>query len=316
MRTTTVDYNNQAPTFLINGDGQVTTNMSGAAGGWNSGNSVAIQGDGKILVAGTSSGNFALVRYNVDGTLDSGFGQAGKTLTTAGVGSSWDAGAYSITVQPDGNILVAGTSWNGTNYDFAVLRYDTQGNLDASFGVNGQVNTDFGGTDWGNTVAVQADGKILVAGTSWNATLGRDESSLVRYNSDGSLDTTFDGDGKASTDIACVTKMVMQNDGKILVAGTDGPVNVGHFVLVRYNTDGSLDTSLNGDGKVITSSLGNASSVTVQADGKILVAGTGYSGGGGRDFTLMRFILMAVSTPASAVMAWSARLVDMLMATA
>src|SRR5205823_2792643 len=108
--------------------------------------------------------------------------------------------ADSVAVQADGKIVVGGYSWNGSNYDFAVVRYNGNGSLDASLDGDGKVTTDLGGSnDYAYAVAVQADGKIVVAGYSANG--GNQDFAVVRYNADGSLDPTFDGDGKVTTDL-------------------------------------------------------------------------------------------------------------------
>jgi uncharacterized delta-60 repeat protein len=160
------------------------------------GNSVTVQSDGKILVAGSVyaeeldvniSSVFGLVRYDANGTLDPSFGVDGK-LTTGFFGG-YDSG-NSVTVQSDGKILVAGSVYNGINYDFGLARYDANGTLDPSFDVDGKLTTDFfGGYDSGNSVTVQSDGRILVAGSVYNGI--NYDFGLVRYNANGTLDTTF-----------------------------------------------------------------------------------------------------------------------------
>ncbi|MDO9106531.1 MAG: putative Ig domain-containing protein, partial [Methylovulum sp.] len=300
----TVAHNNTAPVFSAVGDGKVTTAI-GAYADW--GQSVSMQADGKILVAGYSEkavgAVFALARYNSDGILDTHFSGDGK-LTTA-LGSSDDR-AYSATVQADGKILVAGYSWNGNDYDFALVRYKANGNLDSSFDADGKVTTDFGPStalglstthaDFGDraySITVQTNGKILVAGFSSN---GHTENfALARYNSDGSLDTGFSGDGKVTTDFNAATdfgqSVTVQADGKILVAGYSYNAVDSNFELVRYNSDGSLDTSFDGDGKV-TTDFGYAAdwgqSITAQSDGKILVAGYNFNTSGS-NFELARY---------------------------
>ncbi|MGZ8190947.1 MAG: hypothetical protein ACXWTS_06915, partial [Methylococcaceae bacterium] len=275
-----VRYNNDGSLDTsFDGDGKLTT-LVGSSNDY--GYSVTVQADDKILVAGKSSNgsndDFALVRYNSDGSLDTSFSVDGKITTD--IGSSTDS-AQSVTVQADGKILVAGNSLVGSSYDFALVRYNSDGSLDTSFSGDGKVTTDFGSGsyDVGQSLSVQANGKILVAGYS---NVGNDwDFALVRYNSDGSLDTSFSGDGKVTTPVSSIdygASVTVQADGKILVAGKSSNGSNDDFALVRYNTDGSLDTSFDGDGKVI-SELGfseNAYSVTVQADGKILLAGYSY----------------------------------------
>ena len=271
-------------------DGMVTTPIGS---GYDEAYSVAIQPDGKILVAGISwSGNpsfddFALVRYNQDGSLDSSFGTNGIVLTDFG-GSDV---AYSVAIQPDGKILVAGTTFTPLDGDFGLVRYNQDGSLDSSFGTNGIVLTDFGGSDVAKSVAIQPDGKILVAGGS---DIGNGVFALARYNSDGSLDNSFDTDGKVTTDIGNFNdwgnSVVLQQDGKIIVAGVSNDGNFFDFALVRYNQDGSLDPSFDSDGKVTTDfNSGNdfSFSVVLQPDGKILAAGGADIGNG--VFALARY---------------------------
>ncbi|MCP4374794.1 MAG: hypothetical protein GY794_01235, partial [bacterium] len=155
---------------------------------------VTVQSDGKVLVAGFSKDgdfDFALTRYNVDGSLDTSFDTDG--IVTTDFGSSTDTG-YSVTVQSDGKILLAGRSNSDSDYDFALVRYNADGSLDTTFDTDGKLTTDFGsGDDWGRDVAVQSDGKILVVGEGFNGS--NMDIGLVRYNADGSLDTSFDSDG-------------------------------------------------------------------------------------------------------------------------
>ncbi|WP_370197135.1 delta-60 repeat domain-containing protein, partial [Aurantimonas sp.] len=280
---------NGAPSFAI-GDGIVTTDI---AGSHDYGQSVTVQADGGILVAGYtfngSNNDFALVRYNADGSLDTSFG-GGDGIVTTDIAGRTDQG-YSVTVQADGGVLVAGYGWTGSSYDFALVRYNADGSLDTSFG-DGIVTTDIaGGADYGHSVTVQADGGILVAGHSGS------DFALMRYNADGSLDTGFGGgDGIVTTDIAGSAdqgrSMTVQADGGILVAGygLNGANN--DIALVRYNADGSLDTSFGGGDGIVTIDIAGSHdfgySVTVQADGGILVAGRGWTGSS-YDFVLVRY---------------------------
>jgi uncharacterized delta-60 repeat protein len=269
------------------GDGTLTTDFGSP---YDEGFSVAVQADGKIVVAGSSNGDFALARYNPDGNLDITFSGQGKLTTNFGYGSG-DYG-FSVVLQADGKIVVAGGSSNSDDENFALARYNADGSLDTTFAGDGKVTTNFGSPyDKGSSVAVQADGKIVVAGTTYN---DRNDFALARYNADGSLDTSFSGDGKVITDFGSDdygSSVAVQADGKILVAGTGYSGGTYDFALARYNPDGSLDTSFSGDGKVITdfgSIFDNGYSVVVQADGKILVAGTSDSVGN-RDFALARY---------------------------
>ena len=292
-----VRYNSDgSPDIGFNGDGKVTTNIVGLYEPVVDGaNSVAIQSDWKIVVAGQvfdgSQYAFGLARYNSDGSLDTSFNGDGKVTTC--VGTLGDD-AYSVAIQPDGKILVAGCTLIGSNEDFALARYNSDGSLDTSFDGDGKATTDFNRSDCANAVAVQPDGKIVVAGytlidSNW-------DFALARYNSDGSLDTSFDGDGKVTTtigarnDYAQSVAMTIQSDGKIVVAGR-ASIDSYDFALARYNSNGSLDTSFSGDGKATTDISGSsdfANSVAVQPDGKILVSGYAWNGAS-NDFALARY---------------------------
>ena len=250
--------------------------------------SVAIQTDGKIVAAGYSYNgsdyDFALVRYNIDGSLDTSFDDDGKVTTDF---LSGDDAANSVAIQADGKIVAAGS----VSGDFPLVRYNPDGSLDTSFDGDGKVTTDFlSGDDAANSVAIQSDGKIVAAGYSVDGSIY--VFAFVRYNADGSLDTSFDDDGKVTTAVlpgAIARSVAVQADGKIVAAGSVS----GDFALVRYNPDGSLDTSFDGDGTVTTAVLDGedyARSVAIQADGKIVAAGSSWNGPGhGDDFALVRY---------------------------
>ncbi|MEJ7623011.1 MAG: hypothetical protein WKF34_03380 [Pyrinomonadaceae bacterium] len=229
------------------------------------------------------------------GDLDLSFGSGGKVVTP--IGSSNDF-AQSVAMQSDGKIVAAGGSLNSANFEFAVVRYNTDGTLDTSFGGTGKVVTVVGSSSFAYAVAIQADGKIVVAGTSY--TSANEDFTVVRYNADGSLDTSFGGTGKVVTQVggSCdfASSVAIQADGKIVVAGQSyngvGDCNAGtNFAVVRYNTNGTLDTTFNGTGKVVTP-IGNgssASSVAIQADGRIVAAGYSSSFGATYDFAVVRY---------------------------
>ncbi|MCP3993689.1 MAG: hypothetical protein GY722_01290, partial [bacterium] len=216
----------------------------------------------------------------------------GDGSLTADIGPSHD-GSSGVTVQSDGKILVSGYSHNGSDYDFLLMRYNADGSLDTSFDADGILTTAIGsGNDQGQSVTLQDDGKILVAGYSWNG--GNSYFALTRYNADGSLDTSFDTDGMVTTAIGSSTdygqSVTLQDDGKILVAGYSWNGGNNDFALTRYNADGSLDTSFDTDG-MVTTAIGSGDdygySMTVQSDGKILVAGTSDNGTDD-DFAMVR----------------------------
>ncbi len=250
----------------------------------------ALGGDGVLERA---TGQVAAPALAVEGwaqtlavnTLPTFTAQTGKLTTDFG---SRDEG-YSITLQTDGKILVAGSGGSDSGGDFALARYNADGSLDTSFDGDGKLTTDFGSYDRGQSITLQPDGKILVAGIARNSSSG-DDFAIARYNADGSLDTSFDGDGKLTTDFGEDNRgysITLQPDGKILVAGSSGWFGGGDFALARYNADGSLDTSFDGDGK-LTTDLRSGNSITLQPDGKILVAGDAYNGND-NNFALARY---------------------------
>ena len=252
-------------------DGKTTTNI-GATQFGDGGNAGAVQGDGKIVVAGSADNDFALVRYNTDGTLDTTFDTDGKTTTN--IGENGDDRTSDMALQSDGKIVVAGSAAN----DFALVRYNTDGTLDTTFDTDGKTTTSLGRLDERSAVAIQSDGKIVAAGS----VSGEDGVNfvVVRYNTDGTLDTTFDTDGRVFTEVGralAANAVALQSDGKIIVAGSID----GDFVVLRYNTDGSLDTSFDTDGRTTTNIsdapgryYDGAQAVAVQSDGKIVAAGS------------------------------------------
>lgn len=231
---------------------------------------VAVQPDGKIVVSGSSDyKSFALARLNPDGSLDSGFGTGGK------VTSDFDGfyGASAIALQPDGKIVAVGSTRASTYQDFALARYNPDGSPDASFDGDGRLVTYLTSKDdVASSVALQPDGKILVGGEA------NYSSTLVRYETDGSLDASFGSGGKSvsADNYWALSDLALQSDGKIVALGRGS-------LLVRYKPDGSIDPSL-----YTTSQVGGYS-LELQPDGKVVVAGVGGSGGF-KDFALARFL--------------------------
>ncbi len=214
------------------------------------------------------------------GTIDGTFGTAGKTLTL--VGNDYAYGEDAV-MQPDGKIVVAGYCFlTATDEDFMVVRYNSDGTLDNTFSSDGKVTTDFnGGADNALAVALQADGKILIGGLvdSGIAYTG----GIARYNSDGSPDNTFSGDGKvllrffAGTGIERLDAMIVQADGKILIAGSAND----EMLVARLNSNGSLDMTFNGKGWItfdFAAAGSNSAAIGLQADGKIVVGGNAMVG--------------------------------------
>lgn len=272
------------------------------------------------------------------GDLDVSFGSGGTVLTAIGLDND-EVG--DVAVQPDGKLVVAGHSWEAGAMSFAVARYRSDGALDPSFGGDGIVITPFAGvTCVAQAIVVQPDGRIIVGGYTVDQSTSHIELALVRYLPNGSLDTSFSGDGKLSTDAAgsAVYEILLQTNGKIVAVGSNvlarylpnGTLDVTfgtaglvtadfsqfagvlqangkivtagqtfntstsqyEFVVARYLPNGTLDPSFAGDGIVFTNvSDGFARAVAVQPDGRIIVAGDGYSGANGHvDFTLVRYL--------------------------
>lgn len=269
--------------------GLVTTSFGGT---FSEALAVAIQPDGKIVALGISDANgdfdFALARYNANGTLDSAFGNAGKVLTDFSQ-KSFDQ-AFAMAIQSDGKIVAAGLSDAGGNFHFALARYNTDGTLDASFGSAGLVLSSSapGSDDSALAVGVQPDGKIVAAGVS--------ESSfaVARYNANGTLDAGFGSGGTVTTAFGTdsfdqAASLAIQPDGKIVVAGSSDA----SFALARYGVNGALDPSLGIGGKV-TTAFGTASSdqltaMVLQSDGKLVGAGTSNAGASSA-FALARYL--------------------------
>jgi uncharacterized delta-60 repeat protein len=286
-------------------DGKVTTHFvhdEGARG-------VAVQPDGKIVAAGYAictpcvppftPHDFALARYNQDGSLDTSFGQGGKVV--AGFGAPQDE-AFAVALQPDGKIVAAGVAErtnDPASGDFALARFLSNGSLDPTFDVDGMVTTDFvGNADAARAVAIQPDGMIVAAGIA--TVLGTHDFALARYTSAGALDPTFGAGGKVTTDFDMdldeARGLAIQQDGKLVAAGMawitgqgDGP-STDRFALARYGTDGSLDPGFGAGGKVttdFTSGAAEANGVDLQEDGKIVAAG--WVTLGGHAFALARY---------------------------
>lgn len=278
--------------------GKVTTPVGAdaRAGG------IVLQPDGKIVAAGHGGGffsnswDFAVVRYTPKGALDPSFGTGGEVRTAFGSAGS---AATAVTIQANGKILAAGYTQSGTKYKFALARYRPNGSLDTSFGTGGRVTTKVGSNGGASDVVVQANGKVVAAGTS------SDDFVLLRYNANGSLDTSFGTGGEVTTAFgfpADAHALALQTDGKLIVAG-GGRTGAGgdpkyEFVLARYTPDGSLDPSFGTGGKVRTSFVAcicdlsygaEANAVDVQPNGKIVAAGQELNGGARGAFALARY---------------------------
>ena len=260
------------------GSGGIVTTSFGDQSGLNS---AALQADGKIVAGGyaVSGGqfNWALVRYNQDGSIDTGFGSGGKVIQDFGYNNLISG----VGIQTDGKIVAAGT-YGSIATQWTDARYNSDGTLDTSFGINGIAYiTGFPHTGPLNllSMTIQTDGKILTVG--YNSGPGLDNNiTVVRQNTDGSLDSSFGSGGIVQTKYPGslndnTRTIAVQPDGKILVAGDYAYGGAGQPILVRFNADGSLDNSF-GNGGFVVESIGTfsgTSTVALQSDGKILVTG-------------------------------------------
>jgi uncharacterized delta-60 repeat protein len=246
--------------------------------------SVALQTDGKIIAGGQSvqatGVEFTLIRYNSDGSLDLSFGSGGISSTPV---AGYRGTIRSILIQPDGKIVAAGYARVSGTYDFAFTRFNPDGSVDTSFGINGSTIISIStGDDTCFSVRLQSDGKIVAAGVAGIGTF-----AVVRLTSQGSLDSSFGASGMVTTDFGSQSAaygLAVQTDGRLIAAGfAQG------FALARYNTDGSLDTTFGSGGKVTTTAGGllvGSFTVAIQGDGKIVAAGLAVGAG---NFPVARF---------------------------
>jgi uncharacterized delta-60 repeat protein len=249
------------------------------------GNAVAIDGAGRIVVAGnvqvtsssSSNSQFALARYNPDGSLDTSFDGVGK-LTTA-IGTGHDE-ALGLALQSDGKIIAVGDSFNGSNSDFALIRYLADGSLDPTFGTGGKVVTTFGASsdDYAYSVAIDGLGRI-VAGGGTNA--GDSEFAVARYSASGVLDLTFGTGGKAVTSFGPggdgASSLTIDSSNRVVMAGRAHDGGNAGLAVVRFTANGVLDLTFGTGGAAVIPSIDLATSVAIDGSGCIVVAGTAGS---------------------------------------
>jgi uncharacterized delta-60 repeat protein len=273
------------PTF--DGDGRQTTDFT--VSGRDQATDVAIQADGKIVAVGRDAGGtIAVARYNTDGSLDSSFDGDGK-LSVPFIDPSFQTPG--VAIQPDGKIVIAG----GQNGDFGVARYTATGTPDSGFDLDGMLTSDFaGGSDYAVAVAVQPDGKIVVAGNT-QPSAGVSAFALARFLENGNPDGNFgSGGGQQTATFPLATSqtafdMALQGNGRIVMAGraTIGSTD-DRFALARFDSAGALDDTFDTDGRVATDLAGEgyARAVAITpGDSKIVAAG-----GAGTDFALVSYL--------------------------
>ena len=249
------------------------------------GGGVVVLPDERIIVSGQgdATDDFVAKRLSANGTVDPSFGSGGTSVVDFGGNDI----PNQMVAQPDGKLVLAGATGTDGHHDFAVARLNADGTPDTGFGSDGKVTIDFGGDDIAYGLAVQADGKIVVAGQGDPDA----EMSIARLNADGTLDPTFGSDGEATIDLGGPSgayALALQPDGKIVLAGTTTAVGAGDFAVARLTSSGSLDPTFNGTGKQ-TLGYGAANEaalgVVVQPNGRIVVMG---NGGVNHDFPVTR----------------------------
>jgi uncharacterized delta-60 repeat protein len=256
--------------------------------GYNDTAKIAVGPDGKIWLAGITwvdTGQWeyegyrtSLVRLNADGTIDTTFSDDGKALLPRDI---YPGEGYSAAVQADGKFLIVYPHFSDPS--IVMVRLNTDGSVDQSFGVNGTATAP---AAWGDSASatVQPDGKILVS----NYDSYDHHFSVNRFNADGTVDSSFNGGNPVAFTVPDINTLegfglTLQADGKILVPGYNEA-----FVVARLNPDGSLDTGFGTDGTADIEVAGLAKSITVQGDGKILVAGYNQEDETGYDFKIIR----------------------------
>jgi uncharacterized delta-60 repeat protein len=251
----------------------------------------AFQSDGKIIAAGTvrrlvcgrpcpALEAIGVARYGVDGTIDPSFGSTGTVTSALNFGGAY---ATALTLQPDGELVILGGTRNYPQLtDTSLLiRYTAMGSRDTTFGANGVVHLDIAPDAVTTAMAIQSDGKIVVVGT----TVPYSETAdflVLRYNVDGTVDSSFGSAGKALADVGmydAARAVLIQDDGKIVVAGgTEGEAYTpNNFALARFHPDGTPDMTFGTAGKVITPPIGYGGQIyalTQQPDGKLIAAGS------------------------------------------
>jgi uncharacterized delta-60 repeat protein len=290
-------YRDDLAAIRLNADGSLDTSFSGdgkvnfavgyASSTWSD---VAIQSDGKIVIAGysyqVSEQVSTIVRLNSDGSLD------GTYYTNMSTTSNMDAFTV-VRIQTDGKIVCAGWAYDGSTNRSTLVRFNSDGSLDTSFSGDGKLLYNAGsGSESVNGLEIQSDGKYLVGG---HADYTDRDWVVCRIDSSGNLDATFSGDGKASIDMGGSSDeaygLALQSDGKIIIGGFClGPMDF-DFAAARFNSDGSLDTTFSGDGKALvdfgSDDRGDAGP-RIAPDGKIVLAGWSGNDGAARDFALVR----------------------------
>jgi uncharacterized delta-60 repeat protein len=299
--TTTVSINLNFVVARYNADGtldQTFGNGGYAVNGDGTAESVFLQPDGKIVLVGfvkvfREGSDWVVARFNADGTPDQTFGTGGRVQTSYTSGLNSGDNAHAGALQTDGKIVVTGTV---TGISAVLARYNSNGSVDTSFGLDGSVLTpNFGATT--RTILIQPDGKIVVGGGAF---------VLGRYNANGTTDHSFGNDGRISGGFGSgngfLHGITIQPDGKLFAGGSVSYTGTGDsvFALSRYNPNGTLDQAFGNNGFVLTNltdgTLDEANALTLQPDGKIILAGyAAEEGGANVDFAAARYLNTAAT---------------------
>jgi uncharacterized delta-60 repeat protein len=252
-----------------------------------------IQSDGKILVIGSALGNFSVIRLGISGILDTSFGNSGNVIIDFGANDI----ALSGLIQNDGKIIITGSyGWGTPSSDFALVRLLINGDLDSSFGKNGKVTFDFAQYDTADSIALQADGKIVIGGHTYYQ--NNDDFVCARINADGKLDTNFAFGGITNTDLGSRDlgySIISLPDKSILLVGESG-LGVG---IVKYAPNGNIDINFGQTGRVIFSNLQHSATVKIAttSDGKIFIASDvivsrifGFAGSNSLEYNVVKSI--------------------------
>ncbi len=272
-----------------------------------------IQTDNKIVIGGSilipssnNNSNFAIARYNIDGSKDTSFGINGLVSINIGTVSNnltvSDDYVDALKIQSDGKIIASGLTSLNNGGDFGMVRLNTDGSIDSSFGINGRVITDFGSIEEANAIQILSDGKIILSGIYYYNSDTNEKVVIAKYNSNGTLDATYGTSGKVITDFGNSSPVdfafssQIQTDGKLLIIGYVKNATADAFIAI-YNIDGTLDTSLNSSGFLFIDFGVNEDAVTsvFQTDGKLLLGGATYNGSIA-NFMLLRLEIDNLST--------------------
>jgi len=270
-------------------------------GGNDVGIAVNLQVDGKIVAANRScdstnnSCKAILIRLNSDGSNDNTFGDAGKQ--TIEVGDLFHEIPHKFLIDPDGNIILVGSVWNGTDFDFAVYMVNSNGTPTPNFGVDGLTTVGFGAgkADIATDLAIQGD-KIVVLGRTCDSV--NEETcgvGLTRINSSGNVDKSFGNNGKKSAKLntSFIPKAIaVQENGSFLIVGDKKDI-ISKFALIRYKKNGVIDEKFGKKGKVVDNFIKDKNSwgddVIVQPDGKIVLVGYSTMDVDSSDWALRRY---------------------------